>query len=711
MAVDGLHVDRVVAGPRAEVGRTAVGRDDSEGVIARAQRDVKHFEVAVDDPAGQDAAGDHSVAGHAQAVERRRGEHTHVGGRAAGVGHVQGIDLHRFVDAGIQIDRPVEVLVACRGLVEFARLDDRHLAHRRDFDARGKGGVVEVCDDEPVAAGGRAERRHRTGDDALRQFARHVGQRVARLDHIGVRGSEGGVVEDHRPHLAFEEGGRVERDAGSPGLGRGRCQVGHAERGTGAVDHVEGRAVGQRGEAVRRVDVDRRGQRGDHAGSGVGRAGGDAVLGAGIAHPDERDVGHVLRQRPRPAQRGRGGGADQADGGRGEAQVVGLADDREGHSGRRAAARPEDDQRAVLGGRGEGGVGGADLCGQSGGDVGRRFAGHHDVLVVDAAQAGAPDLDGHRRAGQLRRPGARRGGRRYQRDIAAGGRRIEIALVGRRDRHHGDKAAGDGCRRDQHQALAFCRGDIAAACVDQSRQRLGHIAHAVVALRVVVVGTRATARRCQCEGPFLAGHRVAGQFYGCRAAHGLRHFEEFDRGVNRRDKAETGGKRRKGIAAVDDHDRLARGDRMEAGQTRGGVVEARGEDARQCFPAVSDERQAIHLIGLADRDADAIRQVRQQRADGETPYLARLRRAGEGDRGRALRVGRDRRRGRRRGRHDAERRLPDAAVARDDDQLPSLGHRGQRCRAGGVDKLREGLCDVGLPLGHGRAQPGIDRQG
>ena len=256
MAVDAAHGDDVVAGARADVGRAGVRGEHREIVIARAERDVEDLEIAVDDAARQRAAGDHRVATHAEAREVATGQHADVVRRAVAVEHVQRVDLVGLVDARVEVHRPVEVLVAGKRLVELARLDHGDVARRRDLSRGDEALVREIDHDQRVAfrAGGEGDGAARL--DVVRELARHVGDALAGLHDVGMRGDERAVVEHDRPHLAGEHVGRLQlHERRLAGCRRAR-RVLERERLAGAVDDEQPRALGERGELLGRVHVD-----------------------------------------------------------------------------------------------------------------------------------------------------------------------------------------------------------------------------------------------------------------------------------------------------------------------------------------------------------------------------------------------------------------------------------------------------------------------
>ena len=269
VAVDGLDVDVVVTGATGDVGRSGVCREDVEDIVAATQFDVEHLEVAIDDAARQGATADDGIAAHAEAGEVIRRQEACVIGRAVAVEDVQRIHLLRFVHAGIQVDRPVEVLVAGEWRVELAGFDDGDLPDRRHVRRRDEVLASEIDDDQASAFRGRGKGDDPADANAVAQGPRHVGQRFARADHVGVRGREGGIVEDDGPHLAGEQGVGCQvnqlRLAGNGGIRRVR----KAEVGPGAIDDQEGRAVCQCGEVFRRIDIEGGGKALDDFGGGV----------------------------------------------------------------------------------------------------------------------------------------------------------------------------------------------------------------------------------------------------------------------------------------------------------------------------------------------------------------------------------------------------------------------------------------------------------
>ena len=267
------------------MGRPGVGGDDREVVLAIAQRDVEDLEVAVRDAARQRAAGDDGVAAHAKAGQVIGCQYAHVVGRAVAIEDIEGIDLRRLVDPGVEVDRAVEVVVARLRRVELAGLDDSDLADRRDVGRRDKGLAGEVGDDHPRAIGSRREGDDAAGNDALAQFARHVGEGLALPDHVGVGGGEGAVVKDDGPDLAREQGVGLEVHQRRRCRDRDRGKVRQAKASALAVDDEEGGAVGDGGESVRRVDVDGGRERAYHVRRQIGGTGGVGVLRGDIADP------------------------------------------------------------------------------------------------------------------------------------------------------------------------------------------------------------------------------------------------------------------------------------------------------------------------------------------------------------------------------------------------------------------------------------------
>ena len=194
VAVDGLDVDVVVTGAAGDVGRSGMRREDVEDIVAAAQLDVEHLEVAVHNAARQRAAGDDGIAAHAEAGEVVRRQEAFVIGRAVAVVDVQRIHLLSLIHAGVQIDRPIEVMVAHEWRVELAGFDDRDLPDRRHVHRRDEGLPDEIDDDHPRALGRRREGNDPADADAVAQGPRHVGKRFASGDHVRMRGREGGVV-------------------------------------------------------------------------------------------------------------------------------------------------------------------------------------------------------------------------------------------------------------------------------------------------------------------------------------------------------------------------------------------------------------------------------------------------------------------------------------------------------------------------------------
>ena len=353
VAVDGLDVDVVIAGAGRNVGAAGVGRNNLEGIVAAAQFDVEDLEVAVDDPARQRAAGDDRIAAHAEAGQVVGSEDAHVIGGAVAVVDVEGIHLRRLFDAGVQVDRPVEVFIAGKRRAELAGFDDRDLADRRHLDGGDEALVGEVDDEHPRAFGDRREGDHPAGDNAVGQFPRQVGQRLARCNGVGMRGGEGGIVEDDGPYLAGEKGRGLQVDQSRLARTGGAGHIGKAEARPGAIDDKQGRAVGDGGEVLRRIDVDGRGERPDDVDGRVSRPGRVAVLGGNVADQQQQRVGHA--RSVGSGRQGDGGGRSLGVHSGDKARVCSRVNPIQRRDG--AAASIHDQQRAALGGRRIGGSG------------------------------------------------------------------------------------------------------------------------------------------------------------------------------------------------------------------------------------------------------------------------------------------------------------------------------------------------------------------
>ena len=720
VAGDRLDVDAVVAAAAGQVGGAGVGREDREGVVAAAEPDIEDFQILVDDAARQDAAGDHGVAAHAEAGQVVRGKDADVIGGTAGVVDVQRIDLVGLVDPGIQVDRLIEVVVALHRSIELADLDDRDLPDRRHIDGGGELGSGQVGDHKLRTPGGRREGHDAACNDALAQFPGHVGEGFAGLDHVRVGGAEGGIVEDDGPHFARKQRARcqVDHGGGSGDRGIGSGAVGELEAGPGPMDDKQPGAVGQGDEIVRSIDVDGGGQAGSHRAQGFGGhrrgrivVGIDqlhymAVLCRGHANAQQHRV--ALAGHSRSGQ-GHGGrrGMQRAPGG-GEARI-GRPADLVNRSGGGTQAI-DDDQRAVVG---DGREVGTDHCidafGQRRGDVRRRFAGANGMEIIVSAQCDLPYFAGRGRPGKRRRPGIRRRRVRLQLVVAAG-RRTAAVVCGQ----HGEVGTESARGVHQDQAAAFDRCDVArrdgsSGRIDRVRQGLGDAGQRVVTERVVAEGERRSAGRCKRHGPFLAGHRRADQFDGPGAAGRHDDIVEVGRAIDGRGEADAGVEGREArAAALDDHQRVVRHDRVVARQRRrrdaidrdavdpvaedgGQGIQRVGQDLHACGPGAKG-------IGLADGQAEPVANKGRGGTDRQRPDFAGMWLPRQGYRGRAEAVGhRARLQGSRR-RRDAEAGGPGRAVAGHDCELVAFGHRRQHGRSAGVDQAREAGSDQGLHL-------------
>ena len=166
-AAGGAEVDRVVAASAADQGVavdgaqrdvvvTAAGDDrrvalvrglDGEVVGAVAEHDPDVLEVAVGDAPRQQAAGDHRVGRHAQALQPRRAQRADIRGRAVLVVHDQPVDLGALDGLGVGAGSRDRV---ARGL---ARQQDRQVAVEVDGVLVG---VVAAVDEQRTLDAGRA---------------------------------------------------------------------------------------------------------------------------------------------------------------------------------------------------------------------------------------------------------------------------------------------------------------------------------------------------------------------------------------------------------------------------------------------------------------------------------------------------------------------------------------------------------------------------
>ena len=241
-----------------------------------------------------------------------------------------------------------------------------------------------------------------------------------------------------------------------------------------------------------------------------------------------------------------------------------------------AAAGIDDHQRTILGGRREARQVAARIDGrrQRRGDIGGRVSGQDRVVVGVASQRDAPCLGRDRRAGEDRGPSTRRCGIADQCLVAA--------VIRRRHRYAGRKGAGGGL--DDDEAAALDGRDVIGRRrrrVDPVRQSPRDRGQGVVADDGV--GEAQCGR--QRHGPCLADHRRTDQLDGNGAA-GRSDVVEICGVVERRSEAGLGQERGEaGTGALDDDQRVARRDGVEAGQS----VDAVGEDRGQRLGAVGDK--------------------------------------------------------------------------------------------------------------------------